>query len=458
MEGEVIKEFLVGLGFSVDSAGLAKFNDSIKGATLKVAAMAGAVELAATGIFWSIAKISEGFEDMGYQLRLVAPAINKMLILRQAMISAYAAAGINLTKAVQQSILFNYSLAKTKYALEAVWKSVGLKFLPFLTKQMDIFRQKIFANMPKIQAQLEKVIGLIFKAFGVVVQWGSRAWDILGHVYDSFKKLDEATGGWSTKVLGFIAVWRLLNLSFIATPLGAVITGIIALIALYDDFKVWEEGGRSLIDWSGKLGHLLLENAASAKAVAEGFADFFKECVYWFNLLIEILSTLIFKFLQTGITVEGALSRFGDAIIDKFSSVKDWLSGFFNWAEARVKAFSYAIIHPLDALSEFFGSHSGFAQGAVSTFGAGGAPGISGQGAQGIPGSPGDPGTNALSSFLQPQPLVNTNNNGGNRSFQQETNINVQGGADASAIGKSVAGEQDKTNLDLARYFATGSR
>ena len=114
MGGEVIKSFLVGLGFSVDESSLAKFNKSIISATVKITALATAVSGAAAGIFHSIAGISEGFEKMGYEMRLVAPAMNKFLILRQYMLSTYAKAGINLVKVVQNSIKFNIALSENK--------------------------------------------------------------------------------------------------------------------------------------------------------------------------------------------------------------------------------------------------------------------------------------------------------------------------------------------------------
>lgn len=59
MEGEVIKSFLVGLGFGVDDASLSKFNKAIASATLKVTALYTAVNAAASGIVFGISKISE---------------------------------------------------------------------------------------------------------------------------------------------------------------------------------------------------------------------------------------------------------------------------------------------------------------------------------------------------------------------------------------------------------------
>ena len=83
MNGDVIKSFLVGLGFGVDDASLAKFNKAISSATLKVTALYASTEVAASGIVYGISKISESFEQLGYEYRLITPAINKAIVLRR---------------------------------------------------------------------------------------------------------------------------------------------------------------------------------------------------------------------------------------------------------------------------------------------------------------------------------------------------------------------------------------
>src|SRR5882757_2288570 len=117
MTGEVIKSFLVGLGFDIDDASLAKFNKSIAQAATRVTALYGAIQVAATGIAYGITEISKGFEEMGYEYHIIAPAINKALLLRQELLRAYQAAGVNITKVIQNSIKLNLSLDKTKIAL-----------------------------------------------------------------------------------------------------------------------------------------------------------------------------------------------------------------------------------------------------------------------------------------------------------------------------------------------------
>ncbi len=264
---DVIKSYLVSLGFGVDESSLGKFNKAIQDASTRVLALYGAVQTAAAGIFFGIAQISKGFEDMGYEYKIIAPAINKALILRRELLRAYSSAGVNLVRVVQQSVKFNLSLTKTQYALKAIYTSVASRFFPLLTKQLDNLRQKLYSNMPRIQESLEKFIKFIFKAFEATVILGARVWSILERVYDFFVQLDKATNGWSTVVLGLIAAWRLLNLSFLATPLGMLIAGITALIALYDDFKVWKEGGKSLFDWANTADKWLIGLVATLSSI-----------------------------------------------------------------------------------------------------------------------------------------------------------------------------------------------
>lgn len=128
MSGDVIKSFLVGLGFEVDDSSLAKFNKSITTAAIKITALSTAIVGASGLIAKGISGISESFEDIGYQFHIIAPAINKALVLRNEMLKAYAATGMNITQVVRNSVKLNMSLDKTKFILEALYKSVGSDF------------------------------------------------------------------------------------------------------------------------------------------------------------------------------------------------------------------------------------------------------------------------------------------------------------------------------------------
>ncbi len=447
MGSEVIKSFLVGLGFGVDDASLAKFNKAIDSAALRVTALYGTINAAATGIVFGISKISESFEDLGYEFHLVAPAINKALLLRQELLKAYGAAGINITRVIQNSIKLNLSLTKTKYAFEAIYKSVGSRFFGLLTKQSDIFRNKLYANMPKIQAALEKFVNFIFKAFEAVTTLGERAWSILQRIYDFFVKLDKATDGWSTIILGLVAAWKFLNLSFLATPLGMLLAGFTALLALWDDFKTFREGGQSLINWGSEMSRILVGIAAGVALVTTGL---------YAGKLAFAAYTGIMSIAQ------GALALFNGEL-----TIMDGLLAIAEapfWAIAAAIGAIVAGLTLADSKFNIFGGH-------LASF-------FSGIGGKVMDFLAGGPMTTANPNFpanaqnvaanLQNNPVTqpvglpagvsNTQNSNTNQNVNQQTNINIQGSADAQSIGKSVASQQSRVNFDMVRNMKSPTR
>jgi len=84
--------------------------------------------------------------------------INRQIMLRNALLKAYRETGINITQAVQQSVIFNFALAKTKFQLESNLQIGGVKIPAGSYKTMDIFRTKVSANMPKILKFLEGLV------------------------------------------------------------------------------------------------------------------------------------------------------------------------------------------------------------------------------------------------------------------------------------------------------------
>jgi hypothetical protein len=451
VDTELIKSFLVGLGFGVDDASLSKFNKALASATLKVTALYAATQAMATGIAFGIAKISEGFEQIGYEYRLIAPAVNKALILRQALFKAYSEAGVNLVKVIQSSIKLNYSLTKTRFAFEAIYKSVAAKFFPLLTKQSDIFREKLFKNMPKIQAILERFIFVIFKAFDATVQLAERIWSVLTRVYDFFYKLHKETDGWSTVIIAAIAAWKLLNLAFLATPLGLLISGFTALLLLWDDLQTFAEGGQSLINWGSDVTKMIVGMITAAGAATIAY--------YAWGAAVGFLTPLLAA-LDGGLTLTEALLAVLDTELTAAAIATAILEAPIWLIVAAVTALIAALI-AVDSKWQIFGGHlSGFFSGIggkVLSFLTGSNNLVNGV-------------QNASGFFSQPNPSSNLQSPGGgvpaslanpvgsgaqnsqnSRHLQQETNINIMGSADASSVGKAVAGEQTSVNRDMAR-------
>lgn len=431
MTGEVIKSFLVGLGFDVDDSSLTKFNKAITNATIRVTALYATVKVAAAGIIYGISEISDSFEKLGYEYRLIAPTVNKTLQIRQETLRAYRSAGIDIIKVIQNSIRLNLSLTKTKIAFEAIYKSAASRFFTLLTKQSDTFRQKIYANMPKIIALVERFVKFVFRMSEALTAFGARVGSILGRVYDFFVDLDRVTNGWSTKILAVVAAWRILNLAFLATPLGALIVGIVALIELYDDFKVWKEGGESFFNWGSEAARIIVGLTSAIGLLAAAFYGMKIAAAAWSAVQAILNAELSFAAVAAAI-LEAPLY----AIVAAVAAI---VAGI-TLLDSKFRSLTGG--HVADFFSRLGSQVMGILPSSLSLE----------AGKFGIPSSSGFVGP--------PVPLgVGGNQNSlTNQNVHQQTQINVHGSADAGAVGKAVAGEQNRVNFDAARNFQRASQ
>jgi hypothetical protein len=70
-----------------------------------------------------------------------------------------------------------------------------------------------------------------------------------GDIRDWWKGLNDDTKVLIETLGGLLVAWRLLNAAMLASPITWVLALSGAMLVLYDDYKTWKEGGKSLIDW-----------------------------------------------------------------------------------------------------------------------------------------------------------------------------------------------------------------
>lgn len=551
MSAETIKEFLVGLGFKVDEAGLAKFSEGIASASLRVTALATAATAAAAGIVASVqhiaaeydqldklatqfrttadavdefidtakilglsdeksieslknldraivdtsmgmgraklvfedlgikvtdaagklkpttevmGELAEKFKDMerGKQLRVMErlgldPALLKVFNGDLAAISAELqeidkAADFDFETAIVESKAFmqiwrqmQQEIEKWKMLFSKAFESVAVKLMPkfraqikSITDSMVAFRKKVMENMPKAIEAIMPIINIIMRVaeafIKIVARIASGAMTVIGW----FLKLNEATGGWAGYILAAAAAWKYLNLSFLATPLGMLLSLAAVVALLIDDFLTFKEGGDSLIDWgsgfgivmqgvtaalTGFLAYLALSKAAviamtiatnawtAATAIANGIMNAARIAVLLFNLVLYANPIMLVVAAVVALIAAGAL------LIANWDTVKEWFASFFDWMSA---GFS--------KIAEWGGKVAGM-------FGFGG-------------------GTPASAPSPQAQAAVA----GNGQNVNQQTQIVVQGSSDPAATARAVSGEQGRVNADMARNMRGAAR
>lgn len=556
MSAETIKEFLVGLGFQVDEAGLKKFDSGIKSASLKVAAF-GAASVAAAGsvvaFVGSVANrldaigdtadrigttaeelmrlqyvatlsgssaeaaasamenlgriageaaqgIGRGakvFADLGLSAKdasgnlkptsqLLAEVGDKIKDLSRqeqvavlsklgidpSMIGAitggmqelagefdalYKAAGVDLNQAAEASGAFNDALDRLSMTFDAVKTAVAIKFMPQIARGIDTVRQFLVQNLPKIIGAVQPIFSLILRIAEAFITLAARIGSGIATILGWFVKMNDATDGWAGYLLAAAAAWKFLNLSFLATPLGILLSLAAVVALLIDDFLTFKEGGDSLIDWGSGFGVVMqgvtailagllaglvaVKAAIFAKAAAIAFAQgamaAWTAAVGVFNTVMGVAKIVMAAFnavmaanpIGLVVLAIAGLIAAGYLLIENWETVKGWFSGFFDWILAgfnKVKEIGGAI-------AEFFGF--GGSQNAAKATGA-----------------------NTGAPSLAPSPQAAAAVTGGNQNVNQQTQIVVQGAGSPDATARAVAGQQNRVNADMARNMRGAAR
>ncbi|MGP1182107.1 lytic transglycosylase [Serratia sp. CY47280] len=163
--------------------------------------------------------------------------------------SMLQATGFDSQKAAEQSNKFMTQMRGLANLFGIMRDKIGGNLAGGLAGNLESFRKNILLNFPKIEgaitAVLKKVLSLADSIMTLVYRGVQGAGDLMRW----WDRLDDTTKGLIKVLGGLLLAWRLLNSAFLTSPIGMVTALIAALVALYDDYQVWKEGGDSLINW-----------------------------------------------------------------------------------------------------------------------------------------------------------------------------------------------------------------
>lgn len=331
----------------------------------------------------------------------------------------YAATGMDAQKAAEQSREFvkEVKLLKTVFGLLA--ETVNLALIGKAGRDLTDFRRIILANFKPITDVLLGLIKLVLRLAGFFGGMIIRLTKWVGGLVRWFQMLDATTQTLILSVLGFAAAWKYLNLSFMATPIGAIITGLIALVAIVDDLLTYLEGGESLIDW-GPWADDIKALEPDLRKLLEVFG------MLWDTVkgpLGEGLSTMFDGAIQA---VSGLLG----ALVHMINYVSALLNG--DWDAAWQAALKVAkdLWEVVQGVLKFTGISA-----AVGTA------------MDHIMGKNDSPPALAPASGLATAAATG----GGSVQLAANTVVNVDGSGDPEATGRAVAGQQGRVNADLVR-------
>lgn len=205
---------------------------------------------------------------MGIDPTLIPALTSDASALKDEFRAMYAVAGIDAKEAAQASKEFMGEIGKLTTMVGLLAKGVTLAFIGKIRRDVEHLRKVIMENFDKIKRVLEILISIVLRIASVISAFVYRAVKLISSLVQWFDKLDD---GQKELVVGaglLLAAWKILNAGFLATPIGAIITGLLGIVALVDDYLTYMEGGESYFDWGPWAGTIETARAAIAKVIS----------------------------------------------------------------------------------------------------------------------------------------------------------------------------------------------
>ena len=157
--------------------------------------------------------------------------------------------GFDADKAAQQSNKFMTSMRNFVSLLGILRDKVGSNLAGGLSGTLNNISKQMLENWPKIEGVVTKVVKGVLFAADAITQMAWRVSQAVGGLIEWFKKLPPDVQKLIALISALVSAWQLLNTEFLKSPVGLILALGTALLALYDDYQTWKEGGKSLIAW-----------------------------------------------------------------------------------------------------------------------------------------------------------------------------------------------------------------
>lgn len=159
------------------------------------------------------------------------------------------AIGFNADQAAASSNRFMTSLRAFGQMAGMARDKIGSNLAEGLSGSIDTLRKQIVDNFPKIEQTITSGVKGVLWLAGVIGRVVYRLIQAGGDIMQWWSSLDKSTQSLIEVFGALVLAWKLLNSAFLTSPIGMITALGLAILALYDDYKTWKEGGQSLIDW-----------------------------------------------------------------------------------------------------------------------------------------------------------------------------------------------------------------
>lgn len=159
------------------------------------------------------------------------------------------AIGFNADQAAISSNKFMTSLRAFGQMAGMARDKIGSSLAEGLSGSIDKLRKQIVDNFPKIEQTITSGVKGILWMAEVIGRAVYRLIQAAGDIREWWNTLDKSTQQLIETLGALVLAWKLVNSAFLTSPIGRIIALGLAILSLYDDYKTWQAGGKSLIDW-----------------------------------------------------------------------------------------------------------------------------------------------------------------------------------------------------------------
>lgn len=125
----------------------------------------------------------------------------------------------------------------TKTGFQVIVMQAGKALIPIL-KLLNTLIMAGISAFSQLNPQIKEGLGIALR------------FSMAALIFGAFIKTFGMISKFIPMLKGFIGLLKLFRLAFLASPIGIILALASALYLLYDDYKTWRDGGKSLFDWS----------------------------------------------------------------------------------------------------------------------------------------------------------------------------------------------------------------
>ena len=218
----------------------------------------------------------------------------------------YKAFGLNVDKASDSSVELIDAMGKVHRVFNVFKDAIASAFFDQFKGGFDSFRQQLLVILPKLAESIKPVIIAMTKIGSVVLTIGTIFATVAGEIVSAIQKVNDATGGWAVKIAAATFAWNKLNLAFLRSPIGIIIELATAFALLYDDYKTWERGGQSFINWGNESGKVIKIATEALAVFTAGF--------YLFKIAVKVGETALIAYKSALVIFETTITKVRAAV------------------------------------------------------------------------------------------------------------------------------------------------